>query len=154
MNICYKRGGNMQKEKKSLKKIFLKSLKGIVNALPMMIGIVFSIGLLKSFVSFESLANIFTQNKFIDTTLGALLGSVLAGSSINSYIIGNEMLIGGVSLFAVTAFIIAWVTVGFIQIPAEKEFFGSQFTLIRNVSSIFLSIVISLLTVWTLGVIN
>jgi uncharacterized membrane protein YraQ (UPF0718 family) len=73
------------------------------------------IGLMKSFISFESIASIFTQNKFIDTAIGALLGSILAGNSINSYIIGHELIIGGVSLFAVTAFLIAWVTVGFIQ---------------------------------------
>lgn len=143
----------MQK-KKSLKKVFLKSLKSLLNTLPTMFGIVLLIGLMKSFVSFESLATLFTQNKIIDTSFGALLGSILAGSSINSYIIGNEMLASGISLFAVTSFLVAWVTVGFVQIPAEKELLGSKFTIIRNILSVFLSIVISLLTVWTLGVLN
>lgn len=141
-------------KKKSIKKIFLKSLKNLSNALPTMIGIILLIGLIKFFISFESLSNLFTQNKYIDTTLGALLGSVLAGNSINSYIIGSEMFASGISLFAVTAFLVAWVTVGFIQIPAESELLGNKFTLVRNVLSIFLSIAISLLTVLTLGVIN
>ena len=141
-------------KKKSIKKIFMKSLKGLINALPMMFGIVFSLGLMKSFISFEKMATIFTQNKFIDTIMGALLGSVLAGSSINSYIIGNEMVISGVSLFAVTAFIVSWVTVGFVQIPAEKEMFGVKFTLLRNGLSVIFAIAISIVTVWTLGVIS
>jgi len=141
-------------EKKSLLKVFLKSLRGLLNALPMMFSIIFLIGLLKSFVSFEYISNIFTGNKFIDTALGALLGSILAGNSINSYIIGNEMIISGISLFAVTAFIISWVTVGFVQIPVEKEMLGSRFTYTRNILSIVLAVVISLSTVWTLGVIG
>ncbi len=139
-------------KQKSVKKIFFKSLKGLLNALPMMIGIILLIGLMKSFISFESVAGIFTQNKFIDTAIGAFLGSILAGNSINSYIIGNEMIISGVSLFAVTAFLISWVTVGFVQIPMEREFLGTRFTLTRNILSIFYAILISLSTVWLLGV--
>ena len=141
-------------KKKSYKKIFLKSLKSLLNTLPTMFGIILLIGLIKSFVSFESLATLFTQNKIIDTSLGSLLGSILAGNSMNSYIIGKEMLSSGISLFAVTSFLVAWVTVGIVQIPVEKELLGGKFTITRNVMSFFLSIAISLLTVWTLGVFN
>lgn len=137
---------------KSFTKIFLKSSKSLLNALPMMIGIILLIGLMKSFISFESITGIFTQNKFIDTAIGAFLGSILAGNSINSYIIGNELIISGVSLFAVTAFLIAWVTVGFVQIPMEREMLGTKFTITRNIFSIIYAILISLLTVWLLGV--
>ena len=138
--------------KKPLTKIFIKSLKGLLNALPMMIGVVLVIGIMKSFISFDSIAGMFTQNKIIDTAIGAFLGSILAGNSINSYIIGNELIISGVSLFAVTAFIISWVTVGFVQMPMEREFLGTRFTLTRNILSILYAILISLSTVWLLGV--
>ena len=141
-------------EKKSLKKVFIKSLKGLINSMPTMFSIVFLIGLMKSFIPFESIASLFTRSIFIDTTLGALIGSILAGNSINSYIIGNEMLSSGISLFAVTAFLVAWVTVGFVQIPAEKELLGTRFTATRNALSILLAITISLLTVWSLEVIG
>jgi len=137
-----------------MKKVFLKSLKSLLNALPMMFSIVFLIGLMKSFVSFESISHLFTENKFVDTAIGSLLGSFLAGNSINSYIIGKEMVVGGISLFAVTAFIISWVTVGFVQIPVEKDLLGSRFAYTRNLLSILLAIVVSLLTVGTLGAIG
>lgn len=137
---------------KYLIKKFIKSLKGLINSLPMMIGIILLIGLMKSFISLESIAGIFTQNKYIDTVIGALYGSIFAGNSINSYIIGNELILGGVSLFAVTAFLIAWVTVGFAQIPMEKDLLGIKFTIIRNIFSILFAILISLFTVWFLGV--
>lgn len=139
-------------KKKSLKKVFLKSINSLLNTLPIMIGIMLLIGLMKSFISFESLANLFTQNIFIDTTLGAFMGSILAGNSINSYIIGNEMISSGISLFAVTAFIVSWVTVGFVQIPIENELLGKKFTLVRNILSVVFAVIISLFTVWTLGV--
>jgi uncharacterized membrane protein YraQ (UPF0718 family) len=142
------------KKQKSLKKVFMKSLKGLMNSIPTMFSVIFLIGLIKSFVSFDTLATIFTQNSLVDTTMGALIGSILAGNSINSYIIGNEMLTSGISLFAVTAFLVSWVTVGFVQIPAEKELLGTRFTATRNALSVVLAIAISLLTVWTMEVIG
>jgi uncharacterized membrane protein YraQ (UPF0718 family) len=142
------------KNQKSLKKVFMKSLKGLINSIPTMFSVIFLIGLIKSFISFESIASIFTGNSFIDTTLGSLIGSLLAGNSINSYIIGNEMLASGISLFAVTAFLVSWVTVGFVQIPAESEMLGTRFTTTRNALSVLMAIAISLLTVWSMEVIG
>jgi uncharacterized membrane protein YraQ (UPF0718 family) len=132
----------------------MKSLKGLINSIPTMFSVIFLIGLIKSFISFESIASIFTGNSFIDTTLGSLIGSLLAGNSINSYIIGNEMLASGISLFAVTAFLVSWVTVGFVQIPAESEMLGTRFTTTRNALSVLMAIAISLLTVWSMEVIG
>jgi uncharacterized membrane protein YraQ (UPF0718 family) len=61
------------------------------------------------------------------------------------------MLGQGVSLYAVTAFILAWVTLGFIQIPMEVEAFGGRFTLIRNVLAFLGTLVVATLTSWTVG---
>ena len=85
----------------------------------------------------------------LDILCGAGFGSILAGNPINSYVIGGELLEHGVSLFAVTAFIIAWVTVGLVQLPAEMSALGKKFALIRNVLSFVLSIAISIFTVLT-----
>lgn len=137
--------------KKSKKQIFIKTSKGFLKNIPMMVGVILLISLLKTFVSFETLSRLFIGKPLADTALGALLGSVLAGNSINSYIIGKEMLSSGISLLAVTSFLVAWVTVGFVQIPAERKILGSRFTLIRNSLSVILSILVSITTVWITG---
>ncbi|RLB95341.1 MAG: hypothetical protein DRH50_04440, partial [Deltaproteobacteria bacterium] len=51
------------------------------------------------------------------------------------------------SLVAVTALIITWVTVGLIQLPAEIAALGTKFAILRNVVSFVLSIPIAILTV-------
>jgi hypothetical protein len=58
----------------------------------------------------------------------------------------------GVSLFAVTAFMVAWVTAGLIQYPAEMQALGKRFAMLRNLFSIILAIVVSILTVITVGI--
>ena len=139
--------------KKNYKKIFIKTLKSILKNIPTMLSIMLLIGLIKNFISFKTLSTIFTGNSFIDTLYGSLLGSILAGNAINSYVIGKEMFNAGITLFAITAFIVSWVTVGIVQIPLESEIFGKKFTFSRNIISSILSIFIALLTVWTLEVI-
>ncbi len=63
------------------------------------------------------------------------------------------MLQAGVSLVAVTAFLVAWVTVGLVQFPAEAILLGRRFALRRNLLSFFFSILVALATVALLGLI-
>lgn len=122
-----------------------------VNLLPVMIGVVLLIGLFDAFVSRELLTSIFSGNVALDTLWGACFGSIFAGNPINSYIIGGELLKYGISLFAVTAFIVTWVTVGLVQLPAEIAAFGKRFAFLRNGLSFAMAIPIAILTVLILN---
>jgi predicted Fe-Mo cluster-binding NifX family protein len=123
------------------------SVNQIIRLLPVLTGVVLLIGLFSSFISKELLSSVFSGNIAIDTLLGASLGSIFAGSPINSYIIGGEFLEYGISLFAVTALIISWVTVGIVQLPAEIAALGIRFALVRNAVSFALSLIIAFFTV-------
>jgi hypothetical protein len=51
-------------------------------------------------------------------------------------------------MYAVTAFMIAWVTVGVIQMPAEITYFGIKKTLLRNSLAFVFSVLASMITVF------
>jgi len=123
------------------------SVKQFANILPILIGVVLCIGLFNAFVSKEALASIFSGNAVVDTLWGACFGSILAGNPINSYVIGASLLNHGVSLFAVTALIVTWVTVGLVQLPAEIASLGLRFALLRNGLCLILAIPVAILTV-------
>ena len=123
--------------------------KQIVNLLPIFVAVVLLIGLFNAFISKDLLSSIFSGSALSDTLFGTGLSSILAGNPLNSYVIGGEMLEQGVSLFAVTAFITAWVTIGLVQLPAEMAALGKKFALVRNALSIVMCMVISILTVST-----
>jgi uncharacterized membrane protein YraQ (UPF0718 family) len=124
-----------------------RSAKQLANILPILIGVVLCIGLFNAFVSKETLASIFSGNVLFDTLWGACFGSILAGNPINSYVIGAALLDHGISLFAVTALIITWVTVGLAQLPAEISSLGMRFAVVRNVLCLVLAIPVAILTV-------
>ncbi|MCF8012334.1 MAG: permease [Clostridiales bacterium] len=131
-----------------------RAAQNMGKSFPVIAGVILLIGLFQSYVSREQLASLFTQSMWQNTILGTAIGSISGGNAVTSYIIGGELLKNGVSLFAVTAFLVAWVTVAVIQIPAEISFLGTRFTLYRNALNFIFSILISIVLVYMLGVIS
>lgn len=139
---------------KSILSAFCRALKGFRASIPVLLGVILLLGLFKTFISEEIISSVFTGNLIKDTLLGSLIGSISAGSPINSYVIGGELLRNHVSLFAVTAFIVAWVTVGIVQLPAEALILSKRFAITRNLLSFILSFFVSIATVMTLMILK
>jgi hypothetical protein len=59
-----------------------------------------------------------------------------------------------ISLVAVTAFLVSWVTVGSIQLPAEMIMLGKRFAIYRNLICFGLSVLIAVLAVATLSLLS
>ncbi len=126
-----------------------KTGKALVQTLPILAGILMLISLVLANVPKAWYARLFTGTAF-DPVIGAAAGSIAAGNPLTSYIIGGELLRRGVSLLAVIAFLLAWVTVGVIQFPAEAMFLGRRFAITRNASAFGLAILIAALSVFTM----
>lgn len=120
----------------------------------MLLGIILLMGLFRTFVSSEMISSVFSGEIVRDTFIGTLIGSISAGNPITSYIIGGELLNKGVSLFAVAAFIVAWVTVGIVQYPAEADMLGKRFATLRNVLSFILAILVAIAAVTIVRIIQ
>ena len=139
------------KEKNNIKDAFNKSLKGFLSMLPMLLAILLLLGIFDVYITKDILLSFFISNNFIDTITGTLLGGVLTGNPMISYILGGELTDAGVSLYAVTAFILSWVTIGLVQLPAEVEVFGLRFTFYRTLFTFITTILVSLCTVSTVN---
>ncbi len=140
----------LETNRKSLADAARKALHQIQNLLPVMISVVFLVGVFNTFITRECLTSLFSGSLWLDPVLGAFIGSLFAGNPINSYIIGGQLLELGVGLTAVTAFLCSWITVGLVQMPAEIASLGWKFAFLRNISCFGLSIVISLVMVFML----
>ncbi len=139
------------KEKNNIKEAFNKSLKGFLSMFPMLLAILLLLGIFDVYITKDILLSFFISNNFVDTITGTLLGGVLTGNPMISYILGGELTDAGVSLYAVTAFILSWVTIGLVQLPAEVEVFGLRFTFYRTLFTFITTILVSLATVLTVN---
>lgn len=134
----------------SLYRALLKSARGFLAVTPMLLGVVLVIGLFDTLVSEEALRSLFSGNPLYDTLLGTAAGSISIGQPVASYVIGGELRDSGVSMYAVSAFIVSWVTVGVVQLPLEAGLFGRRFTVQRNILSVVLAVAVAVASVWTL----
>ena len=130
----------------------VKAARGLWKSFPMILGTILLVSLISVLVPGSFYVSVFSKNVFLDSLIGSLIGSISAGSPITSYIFGGEMLSQGVGLIAVTAFLVSWVTVGIIQLPAESAILGKRFALLRNFMAFILAIVVAIITVLILGV--
>jgi uncharacterized membrane protein YraQ (UPF0718 family) len=137
-------------QRPSFPKVLKKSGLSFWAMTPLLLGVIGLVGLFQVLVTPKMLASLFRGNPLVDTVIGTLAGAVAAGNPVVSYLLGGELLGQGISLYAVTAFILAWVTLGFIQLPAEVDVFGGRFTLYRNVLAFIFTMIIAVLTTLTL----
>lgn len=140
--------------KSIVKRAAVQTLRNFLRVIPIILGIFLLLSLVTVVIPQEFYSKAFTNIPPIDAFIGAILGSISAGNPLTSYIVGGELLKQGVGLVAVTAFILSWVTVGLIQLPAEAVMLGQRFAIVRNLVSFILAIVVALLTVLTLGLIQ
>ncbi|MBW2969397.1 permease [Candidatus Woesearchaeota archaeon] len=138
-------------ERPAIKQAAFKAAKSLWRSLPILIGVILLISLANVLIPKSAFAYIFQKNLVLDSFIGSALGSVLAGNPVSSYILGGELLSQGISLTAVTAFLVAWVTVGIVQLPAESVLLGKRFAIIRNITAFLFAVVVALITVFVLG---
>lgn len=121
-----------------------------MNLLPIIIGMLLLTSLVVTVFPEELSAGLFGQSDVLDALMGASVGSVAAGHPLASYLLGGELLQNGVSLIAVTALVVSWVSVGIVQLPAEILMLGARFAVYRNLISFFSAVAIAFLSVYTL----
>jgi len=124
-------------------------LRSMNMSLPILVGVLLLVGLFTVVVPGEAFARAFSGNAVIDPLIGALLGSAATGNPVTSYVISGELLNIGVSMSAVLAFIMSWVTVGLVQLPAESLMLTRRFAISRNLVSYAMAVAVALLSTVT-----
>jgi hypothetical protein len=140
----------MKLNRDSLQQALRNSSHTLFNILPIVFGMLLLTSLAISLFPRQLPAALFGGHELLDALLGGTVGSLAAGHPLASYILGGELLDRGVSLVAVTALLVSWVTVGMVQLPAEALLLGRRFALLRNLSNYLFAILIAFAVVYTL----
>lgn len=127
-----------------------KTARSCFNLLPVIVGMLLLTSLVLALFPRQLVDGLFGHGALLDSVIGSGLGSIAVGHPLASYLLGGELLDKGAGLTAVTALMVAWVTVGVVQLPAEGVLLGMRFALWRNLFNLFAAIAIAFLTHWTL----
>jgi uncharacterized membrane protein YraQ (UPF0718 family) len=129
-----------------------KSGRTMARLLPIIIGMVMLLSIFNTMIPKSFYITLFRKNLLLDSIIGSVIGSISAGNPLTSYILGGEFLKNGVSISAVTAFLVAWVTVGMIQLPVEMVILGRRFAVARNLTAFIFAILVGILTMLIMGI--
>ncbi|HMB26197.1 MAG TPA: hypothetical protein VKP03_02150 [Patescibacteria group bacterium] len=135
----------------SCKEAWEKTGNNLKRTLPILTGVILLISMVMVLVPASFYQAVFIGHKAWDSLIGALVGSLAAGNPVNSYVISGELMDRGIGLIAITAFIISWVTVGLVQLPAESLMLGRRFAIVRSLFCFVSAIIIAFLTVFILN---
>jgi len=121
------------------------SYKKFINILPsfliMLISISFVLFFIPDRIILHYLGN---NNKFVSSILALLFGSLTLMPGFIAFPLCGILLKKGVSYMVLSAFSTSLMMVGLLTYPVEKEYFGVKVTIIRNLISVLIAIIIAL----------
>ncbi|MFC1928559.1 permease [Chloroflexota bacterium] len=87
-----------------------------------------------------------SDSKFIGVLSASFIGSVTLVPGFIAFPLCGILLEKGVPYMVLSAFTTTLMMVGVLTYPIEKEYFGTKVTIIRNVISFFIAIVVAVMT--------
>ena len=124
----------------------MKMAKGMMqNMASQIIGILFIIGLILTFLPPEMIREIAAKsNTLISTIVSALAGSITLIPAFIAFPLVGSLVDAGISIVVAVSFLTTLTMVGFVTYPLEREEFGTKFALMRNSLSFLFAIAISM----------
>ena len=86
------------------------------------------------------------DNKFIGVLLASFIGSITLMPGFIAFPLAGILLKKGVLYMVLSAFTTTLMMVGVLTYPVEKEYFGMKVTILRNVISLFIALVVAVIT--------
>lgn len=126
----------------------LASLKGAKNMMGNMlsdiIGILLLIGLLLALLPPDTIKNLIGgEHSLLSTVLAALIGSITLIPGFVAFPLTGSLARQGANLMALTAFLTTLMMVGLVTYPLERQTFGHEFAIKRNVLSFIFALIIA-----------
>lgn len=134
---------NVEKTSKAIK----IALKRFINILPAFLSMLILVSIILFLVPDKViLTYLGNNNKFIGIILASFFGSVTLMPGFIAYPLCGILLKKGVTYMVLSAFSTTLMMVGILTYPIEKEYFGTKVTIIRNLFSFFIAVIVALMT--------
>ncbi len=133
---------NFNKTKKALK----IALKKIIKILPAFLKMLILVSFILYFVPDEVIVKYLGESSGVyGLFAGLLFGSITMMPGFIAFPLGGILLEKGVSYMNIAAFTTTLMLVGVLTYPVEKEYLGTKVTILRNVISFIIAVVITLI---------
>ena len=132
--------------KKTLKALKIAARR-FVNILPAFLVMLVLVSIVLFLVPDEVISNYLGINdRLVGVFWASLFGSITLMPGFIAYPLCGILLKQGVPYMVLSAFATTLMMVGVLTYPIEKEYFGIKVTVVRNVISLFIALVVAVMT--------
>ena len=122
------------------------AVKRFVNILPAFLIMLVLVSIVLFLVPDKVISNYLgANNKFIGVLFASFFGSITLMPGFIAYPLCGILLKRGVAYMVLAAFTTTLMMVGILTAPIEKEYFGIRVTIIRNVISLFIALIVAVM---------
>jgi len=121
------------------------SCKKLVKILPAFLTMLILVSIVLFLIPDKVISNYLgNNNKFTGIILASLFGSVTLMPGFIAFPLCGILLKKGVGYMVLSAFTTTLMMVGILSYPIEKKYFGIKVTIIRNLISFFIALIVAL----------
>ena len=118
-----------------------------VNILPAFLGMLILVSIVLFLIPDKAVSHYFGKNNiFIGVFFASFFGSITLMPGFIAFPLCGILLKKGVLYMVLSAFSTTLMTVGVLTYPIEKEYFGVRLTILRNIMSLFIALVVAIMT--------
>ena len=142
------------KSRQKTKKALIKAWNSFKNILPLLLGVIFLVGLMLSILNTELISRIIGKESGVPgVLLASVVGSITLIPGFIAFPTAALLLEGGAGYIQIAAFVQTLMMVGIVTLPMEIKYFNKKVAILRNVLSFVLSIGVaysigSILNIW------
>ena len=123
------------------------SVKRFTNILPAFLMMLILVSIVLFLVPDQVILNYLgDNNKFTGVLLASFIGSITLMPGFIAFPLAGILLERGVTYMVLSAFTTTLMMVGVLTYPVEKQYFGIKVTILRNVISLFIALVVATMT--------
>jgi uncharacterized membrane protein YraQ (UPF0718 family) len=123
------------------------ALKKFINILPAFLSMLILVSIILFLIPDKIILKYLgDNNKIVGIMLASFFGSVTLMPGFIAFPLCGILLKKGVTYMVLSAFSTTLMMVGVLTYPIEKEYFGTRVTILRNIFSFFIAIVVALMT--------
>lgn len=131
---------------KTLKAIKI-AIKKFANILPAFLTMLILVSIVLFLIPDEFISNYLSKNsKLIGVIFASFFGSITLIPGFIAFPLCGILLTKGVLYMVLSAFTTTLMMVGVLTYPIEKEYFGRKVTIIRNLISLFIALIVAVVT--------
>lgn len=132
------------KSREKTKEALIKAWKSFENILPLLLGVIFMVGILIAVLNTQVISKLIGSNSgFLGVAISSIVGAITLIPGFIAFPTAALLLENGAGYMQIAAFISSLMMVGIVTLPMEFKYFGKKISIVRNILAFLFSFLVA-----------